>query len=230
MDANQAEGNTDEFLCNEHNVSICECECDGMYCRHGDWVPDYMVRLCKETNRGKHRLLQKCPCGKYKYESLDELRSDPGKKTPAQGGADRPGNWYLITLTQPDTDKTVAKRILAAQKVINSKQVSPEQWCYSIELTAKGIPHVHIALFTYKYPEFRIINKFNDGHGVNIQREKFNVRNYVVKNETKPTPEMLATWGLDTWFFSSPNYSGPRPEPQLPDMDSPSARIIISHE
>lgn len=226
MEANQAEGNNDEFQCVEHNVSIVECECDGMYCRHGEWCPDYMVRLTKETNRGKHRLLQRCPCGKYKYESLDELRSDPEKKTPAQGGDDKPGNWYMITLTQPDTDKTIANRIKAAQKILKSKQVSPEQWCYSLELTAKGTPHIHIAVFTYKYPEFRVINKFNDGHRVDIQREKFNVKNYVIKNETKPTEAMLATWGLDSWFYCSANYSGPRPE--LPAPASPSARITVS--
>lgn len=124
----------------------------------------------------------------------------------------KPGNWYLITLTQPEQDKTVSRRLECCGKVLKSKQVKAEQWCYSIELTQKGTPHIHIAVFTYAYPEFRVISKFNDGHHVDVLREKFNVRNYVVKEETKPTAEQLAEWGLETWFFCSENYSGPRPE------------------
>lgn len=124
----------------------------------------------------------------------------------------KPGNWYLITLTQPESDKSVSRRIECCKKVLVSKQVKAEQWAYSIELTERGTPHIHIALFTYAYPEFRVISKFNDGHRVDVTREKMNVRNYIVKNETKPTPEQLAEWGLDNWFFCSENYSGTRPE------------------
>jgi len=197
----------EEFYCPEHNVYICECECDGMYCPHGTYVPDYLIRLALQSNAVRTRALQKCPCGMYKYDALPEETLKP----KSSAGDDRPGNWYLITLTQPDLDKTIDKRILAAKKIIRSKQVAPEQWCYSIELTQKGTPHVHIALFTYKYPEFRIIKSFNDGYGVDIQREKYNIRNYVVKDETKPSPAHLATWGLEGWFYCSDNYSGPRP-------------------
>lgn len=211
-----------DHVCNEHNINVWECECNGAYCKHGTLVPGSEVQYYRIMNRRLSKVLQKCSCGRYKYETLEELRPDLHKKSPGEG-EERPGNWYLVTLTQPDTDKTVKDRIKAANKIIKSKQVSPEQWCYSLELTAKGTPHVHIALFTYKYPEYRVINKFNDGHRVDIQREKYNVKNYVVKNETKPSPELLATWGLDSWFFCSNNYSGPRPN----GPESPSARIEL---
>jgi len=212
---------TSEFECPEHNVCCLECDCEGYYCRHNVFCDRDMIQRAKIINRRKTVSIvsQICPCGAFEtFEEVSEriARSRPEIKSPDSSGGDKPGNWYLITLTQPELDKTVDKRIMAAKKVLRSKQVSPEQWCYSIELTAKGTPHIHIALFTYKYPEFRTIKSFNDGHQVDITREKFNVRNYVVKNETKPSTAMLATWGLDTWFFCSPNYSGPKPIQESP--------------
>lgn len=208
---------TCEFECPEHNMNVLECECKGYYCRHGEFCSEEAIKRAKHCN--KHKTISilsfMCPCGAFEtFEEVSDriARSRPEIKSPDKSGEDRPGNWYLITLTQPDIDKTIEKRIKAAKRVIKSKQVSPEQWCYSIEFTAKGTPHVHIALFTYKYPEYRIIKGFNDGYGVDIQREKFNVKNYVVKNETKPSEEWLKANALDSWFFCSTNYSGPRPQ------------------
>lgn len=219
-----------EFLCPEHNEMCWECNCDGQYCPHDRFVDGASAKLHHRLNKAKPWYLKRCICAMEPPTDLqmeawrDQSRPEAKKKSSGlDGGDDRPGNWYLITLTQPDTDKTVDKRILSAKKVLRSKQVSPEQWCYSIELTAKGTPHIHIAVFTYKYPEYRFIRNFNDGYEVDIRREKFNVRNYVVKDETKPSSAMLATWGLDTWFFCSPNYTGPRPT--LPE--SPTARIEL---
>lgn len=204
---------SNEYLCAEHNIPGWECQCE-VYCEHGISTPYYLLQSLYENQKNKPWFNKRCICSQHDPSDAQYARWR-GNITPTvtkTNEDNRSGNWYLVTLTQPDTDKSVLKRLQAAKKVLRSKQVSPEQWCYSIELTAKGTPHIHIALFTYKYPEYRIIKSFNDGHNVDIQREKFNVRNYVVKDETKPTPEMLATWGLEGWFFSSVNYSGPLPD------------------
>lgn len=42
--------------------------------------------------------------------------------------------------------------------------------------------------------------------------EKFNTASYVVKHESKPTQAWLATHGLDTYFWCSADYAGPKPE------------------
>lgn len=210
-----------EFICPEHNEPVWECNCDGVYCPHDVFVSGAIAKTHYKLQKNKKWNVRGCVCGMNPPTDLqlqtwfEDAHPEVKKKPKADEDESRPGNWYLITLTQHELDKTVDKRILAAKKVLKSKQVSPEQWCYSLELTAKGTPHVHIALFTYKYPEYRTIKSFNDGYRVDITREKFNVKDYVVKHETKPSAAMLATWGLDTWFFCSENYSGPRPAPEI---------------
>lgn len=206
---------TTTYECAEHGsldyCSTCADDCI-IFCKHGHEVYKSSMTfadVCIYTNP-KCTTIHKCACGEYLVNSLQKSKNEDDV-----GDVSRPGNWYMITLTQPDNDKTVESRIKSAKKILKSKQVQPEQWCYSIELTAKGTPHIHIALFTYKYPEYRFISKFNDGHRIDIQREKFNVKNYVVKNDTKPTSEQIADWGLTSWFYCSDNYSGPRPSDQF---------------
>lgn len=203
---------TTTYQCAEHcDMNECHDECDVYFCKHGIDVFRSAMSHADVLNfkNRKCPTLHKCACGVYLHTD-DELRRTTQERE-RKSVESTAGNWYLITLTQPEVDKTVDARIKAANKIIKSKQVMPEQWCYSLELTEKGTPHIHIALFTYKYPEYRFINKFNDGHIVNIRREKFNVKNYVVKNDTKPTEEQLRAWNLNTWFYCSDNYSGPRP-------------------
>lgn len=158
----------------------------------------------------------------------DQVRSVSQKKSPAKVGKDTPenddsaGRWYLITFTQPDTVKDPVDLLKRTQKVIRSKQVSAVQWCYSLELTERGIPHTHIRLFTNKYFDYRKVGSFNSGYRYDIQTEKFSSDKYVVKPESKPSESWLASYGLDTYFWCSDNYVGSRPD-SLPDQD------LISH-
>lgn len=188
-------------MAEEYNASQLNptCPCKLMAPRNRSWAQkqlDEHYEMQRELEVERQLMLE----AKVKQQKEKEAKES------------KPGNWYLITLTQPETDKTVKRRLECCKKVLVSKQVKAEQWAYSIELTEKGTPHIHIALFTYAYPEFRVISKFNDGHRVDVTREKMNVKKYIIKSETKPTPENLAEWGMETWFFCSENYSGPRPE------------------
>lgn len=194
-----------------------KCDCDYVYCKH-ERVHVTDARYHTMWNPGRPDVLQKCLCGRYLAE---EVRSALEIKSPDLGVEEKPGRWYFITFTQPDTDKTVEGLIKSTRKVLKSKMVSPEQWCYSLELTAKGTPHSHIRLFTDKYPEYKKIGAFNRGYRYEVQHEKMFVGNYIIKAESKPTPELLATWGLDSWFFCSDNYSGPRPDPDIVELKSP---------
>lgn len=175
------------------------CPCKLMAPRNRSWAQRQLDELHDLQRQREVELL----VVSQKQESLVKAKEVQESK---------PGNWYLITLTQPENDKTVKRRLECCKKVLVSKQIKPEQWAYSVELTEKGTPHIHIALFTYSYPEFRVISKFNDGHRVDVTREKMNVKKYIIKDESKPTAEQLAEWGLETWFFCSDNYSGPKPE------------------
>lgn len=200
--------------CERCNLARHKCDCDYIYCVHDTRVhwtdANYHTLLNPQRLPG----LRKCVCGK-------PLRSAPEKKSPDLGEEDRPGRWYFITFTQPDTDKSVEGLIKSTRKVLKSKMVSPHQWCYSLELTEKGTPHSHIRLFTDKYPEYKKIGAFNRGHRYEVQHEKMSCGNYIIKEESKPTPELLATWGLDSWFFCSENYGGPRPAPRIVELNSP---------
>lgn len=105
-------------------------------------------------------------------------------------------------------------------KVVKSKMVQPTMWCYSLELTQSGTPHTHLRFFTSKYPEFKKLGAFNNGYRFDIQQEKFSVANYIVKPESKPTPEWLATHGLSQYVWASENYSGPSWTPLPPELIS----------
>lgn len=196
-----------------------KCDCDYDYCEHDMRVHKDDARRNQVLNPlyREHGFPLFCICG----GRVGQPRSAPEKKSPDLGEEDRPGRWYFITFTQPDTDKTVEGLIKSTRKVLKSKMVSPHQWCYSLELTEKGTPHSHIRLFTDKYPEYKKIGAFNRGYRYEVQHEKMSCGNYIIKEESKPTPELLATWGLDSWFFCSDNYSGPRPGPAIVELNSP---------
>jgi len=149
-------------------------------------------------------------------------RSELLKKTPAKSvKEDGPGRWYLITFTQPDTLTEPMDLLKRTQKVIKSKMVSPNQWCYSLELTEKGIPHTHIRLHTDKYFDYKKVGNFNNGYRYDITAEKFTTAHYVVKPESKPSPEWLASYGLTDCVWYSPDYSGPKLNSQCLIEDAP---------
>lgn len=158
-----------------------------------------------------------------KYACADpwEARKKPLNISPAKSGEsdDSSGRWYMITFTQPDTIKDPHDILKRSQKVVRSKQVSALQWCYSLELTEKGTPHTHILVYTTKYFDFKKIGNFNAGYRYDIKQEKFNVRNYVVKQASKPTAEWLESYGLDRFFWKSDNCVVDLPEVS-PDLIS----------
>lgn len=120
--------------------------------------------------------------------------------------------WYLITFTNKPTELDPYDLIKRTMKVVNSKQVSPLQWAYSIEIQpGTGTPHTHIVVESSKYFDWGKIKNFNGGRQANVQRERWNVKNYAIKDETKPSKEWLSKYGLETWFFHSDNYKGPTP-------------------
>lgn len=138
-----------------------------------------------------------------------------------------PGRWYFITYTRPPTFANPKDVLNSAKRCIRSKAVSATMWAYSLELQKNGTPHVHIRLFSNKYPDYtKCLAAFNDGHTNSkeaIQSEKFNTAKYVIKAESKPTPEWLEKYDLDKYFWCSDDYSGPRP-PEY-DIASPPSEI-----
>lgn len=143
----------------------------------------------------------------------EEVRLAAKKKSPAKSEGDKSGRWYAITFTRPESDKSPEGLIKSVTRLLRSKQVSAEQWCYSLELTVKQTPHAHVYLFSNKYFDYKKAGAFNDGHRYDIQVAKFgeSYANYLNKPESKPTGSWLALHGLEGWFFCSENYSGPRP-------------------
>jgi len=167
--------------------------------------------------------MQQNPYQAYEYLDYYCFKHEPpaapkviAKKEKDEGVASR---WYFITYTEHDTVKDPTRVLKSAQRCIKSKAVAATQWAYSLELTQTGTPHVHIVLNTEKYPDYKkCIGAFNDGFRYDVQMDKGGAAAYVVKKETKPSPAWLASKGLDNWFFSSSNYSGPRPDEIDPDI------------
>lgn len=195
------------MTCPEHNVLYDVCKCDYV-CKHEQVLPWYHYKLHCESMARACPVSRKwsCVCGK------NSKPEEPVKvKTKADKGVSDVGHWYFITLTQPATEKTPEKLLKNMKKILRSKQVEPEQWAYSLELHQNGTPHIHAMIFTYRYLEKRVISGFNGGYRVDCQRERFNCKAYIVKDETKPTKQQLQEWNLNDWFFCSDNYSGSRP-------------------
>lgn len=140
---------------------------------------------------------------------MDELEAERTKKIEEK--LDSVGRWYFITFTCHESEKSPQRVLKATQRLLKSKQVSPSQWCYSLELTEKGTPHTHIRLFSNKYFDYKKVGNFNDGFRYDIQKEKMNTAKYIVKSESKPDEEWLKSHDLDTFFWASDNYSGATP-------------------
>lgn len=116
------------------------------------------------------------------------------------------GRWYMITFTQPDTDKDPHAILERTRKVIKSKMVAPIHWCTTLELTEKGTPHTHTCLFTKKYFDYKKVCNFNDGYRAEVQREKWDVKRYVMKSASKPPAEYMDQCGLTKWHWESPEF------------------------
>lgn len=120
--------------------------------------------------------------------------------------------WYLITFTNKATELDPTDLLKRTLKVVNSKQIAAKQWAYSLEIQpGTGAPHTHIVLESSKYFDYAKVKNFNGGRVADIAKEKHNVKNYVIKDETKPSKEWLDKYGLTQWFWCSDDYAGPRP-------------------
>lgn len=147
------------------------------------------------------------------------------KKPPAESEKDRTEaepRWYFGTFTQPDTNTDPHEILKNTKKVIDSKMVSPIEWCYSLELTKKGAPHTHYAFLTKKYPEYKKIHAFNCSKLRILQRSETNpARNaehairYVQKHQTKPSEEWLVENELKQTIWLSDNC------PQFEQLECP---------
>lgn len=180
------------------SLSLCLCNCDRISSFDRKYLEDMKSIMDLEV-RERERLIER-----QKFSRTVGVMGHPPSP------ADVVGRWYMITFTQPDTDKNPTDLLLRTMKVIKSKMVSPVQWCYSLELTEKGTPHTHIRLWTEKYFDYKKVGAFNKGYRFDIQPEKFATGNYVIKEESKPTNEWLASHGLSQYFWCSDNYSGPK--------------------
>lgn len=195
--------------CSHHMPLFCGCRPPSAFQRR------YMtetIQLAKDSRIEKERF----------YEArLNAQKKPPGKSEGTDGKDESAGRWYFITFTQPDTIKEPHDLLKRTMKVIKSKMVSPVQWCYSLELTEKGIPHTHIRLFTEKYFDYKKVGAFNKGYRFDIQCEKFTTGEYVAKGAI--SAEYLRFYSLKQWFWFSDNYVGPRPENifSAPDIKCP---------
>lgn len=203
-------------------------------CSHGNdvsYLPDWDAWSSWMLDEGVSRFMPLfCPCrppsmlqirsmeetiqlardSRIERERFYEARLNARQKLPAPGVEKdpTPGRWYMITFTQPDTLTDPLDLLKRTQKVIKSKMVSPNQWCYSLELTEKGTPHTHIVVHTDKYIDYKKVGNFNAGYRYDIQQEKWTFAKYVVKEESKPSEEWLARHGLTQFVWHSDNYTG----------------------
>lgn len=154
-------------------------------------------------------------------DEMWRVRYEERKKTPAPS-VQKKSKWLFCTLTQPVDYGTDCSQILQnATRIIESAMVSPTEWCYSLELTEKGIPHIHMSVLPGKqYLDWGKIAKLNTNglRGADkvywraeIEKDRGHAKKYVVKAESKPNQEYLDAHGLESWFWCSENYSGPRP-------------------
>lgn len=172
------------------------CLCNAIISFRDKWHRDYYDAELKRWKR--HQEIQA------------ELDSDLKRKR--EDKLEAGGRWYLITFTRPDTEKDPTAVLKSTQRLLNSKQVSPVQWCYSLELTEKGTPHTHIRLFSNKYFEYKKVGNFNDGFRYDIQKEKFGSAKYVIKEESKPDQAYLDRYKLTQYVWQSENYVQPTEE------------------
>lgn len=207
-----------KLTCKIHNRQVSQ-ECYDDYHTAYLQYPAHIIMcdmdcICKGINF-KANIFRRAWDEEYRrylnHKEIERLLSiDKAKKL--EDKESKVGRWYFITFTQPDTITDPTDLLKRTRKVVTSKQVSAEHWIYSLELTEKGTPHTHIRLFSNKYFDYKKIGNFNNGFRYDIQPEKHRCDKYIVKDESKPTSAWLATYGLDTYWWKSENYSGATPD------------------
>lgn len=171
--------------------------------------------VCQSIHTFKDRHLRSILDEDYRnWHRIDELKLDMEreKKRKEEKELDKAGRWYFITFTRPDTEKDPSAVLNSTRRLLKSKQVSPIQWCYSLELTEKGTPHTHIRLFSNKYFDYKKVGNFNDGFRYDIQPERSSSAKYIIKEESKPPVDFLERYKLDRFVWQSDNYVQPADE------------------
>lgn len=171
------------------------------YCRP---IPKFLLRMAEEQTR-----LEETSRVEEEVRLLSKkITSGKGGSKVMDGSDDSAGRWYFVTFTNPDTDLDPHDLLLRTRKVIKSKMTSPLQWCYSLELTQKGVPHTHIVFYTTKYIEYKKIGAFNKGFIYKIEKEEHEgaARRYTTKDDTKPSVEWLNSHDLDRHTWHSDNF------------------------
>ncbi len=111
---------------------------------------------------------------------------------------------YFLTLTEassPDPSRVLK----ALSKVLKSKhtKIVVAEGC--IELTKKGLPHIHINIIKTDNENIDKTNVklLNNGHRVDLQHTKDPVKasQYIKKLESKPDNEYLKKYSLDYYLF-----------------------------
>lgn len=148
--------------------------------------------------------------------SRQKISRSVGSKD-ADGSDESAGRWYFVTFTNGDKDFDPHDLLLRTRKVIKSKMTSPSQWCYSLELTQKGVPHTHLVFYTTKYIEYKKIGAFNKGFIYDIAREEHEgaTRRYTTKVHTKPSEEWLKSHDLDRAIWHSDNFQFIKQSPEI---------------
>lgn len=174
-------------------------------------LPSYMYYMecpCLPPSRFAHKVVasrrQEVFEAQAELEKLKIAEVSRSRKETAK--ADIEGRWYFITFTQPDTDDDPHALLKRTEKVIKSKMVAAKHWCYTLELTEKGIPHTHIRLYSEKYFDYKKVANFNAGYRAEVVREKWDSGKYIVKTESKPSVDWLKAKALPGWLWSSDEY------------------------
>lgn len=172
--------------------------------------PAIYARRWKDGFAGQSEIYWDCYEEALRLRREKSLSRTSGGKSGSDGPDESAGRWYLITFTRPSDERDPHDVLECARKVVRSKQVNALMWAMCLELTQAGAPHVHIVLFSEKYFDYKKIGNFNRGFKYDVQYEKYDVKKYIVKTDTKPPAEYLAHYGLTHFVWYSDNYSGLR--------------------
>jgi len=181
----------------DYIISLGCCSCGGIWSQAAFDADLELYKMYRGTDKEE----------KY-YEGVFEV---PEQSKTTDDSETKSARWYFATFTRDDKDDDPTQVLKNIKKVIKSKMVSPITWCYGLELTEKGIPHTHAAVYCEKYPEYKKIGKFNlSPTGVqwryDFQQEKWDVKKYVQKFATKPSDEYLLKYGLTESVIYAENF------------------------
>lgn len=199
---------------------------------HDKRFPSYTAYDKLVSLHGLRAVMDVCPCqaewslsDPVHTRSLNKLREEKQPRMFSVSGdnivlhlperkkvtKENEGKWFFITFTRDDQSDDPVALLKRTDKLVRSKMVSATEWCYSLELTQRGIPHTHIRLCSSKYFDYSKVKALNGGFRAEIEPERHGSAKYVVKDESKPSKEYLEKYGLSGWFFQSDNYTGVTP-------------------